>query len=339
MQFKGKLYSQGSSAFADVMVSIGNYPEFNVLCVDSGEIHHSTLDNAKINPKLGTVPREIAIDELGLLVVDSEPSLDAWLDQHQSSRIHKYEKSKKLVLLSVVAVPLVLFGLFKYVLPATAITFAAWVPQGAVNIASHHTLIALERTVLSPTTLSDDYQIEVTEYWYDLIEQLEIENDDFYILFYQSDVFGANAFALPDGTIVFTQELVELFERDRDLLTAVLLHEIGHVEHNHSMRLIAETLITSLALSYFFGDVSGLFELFGGTTTTIIQNQYTQDLEWEADNYAIGQMQNAGLQPQVYADAMIKLAEEYGEGGGSLEAILSTHPSLKARIENAQNAQ
>ncbi len=339
MQITGKLYSQGSSACEDVIVNLGEYPAFSINTQDAGEPQKLTIDNATVSPKLGSVPREIAIDNIGLLVIDSEPSVDAWLDRRDTVKIHKYEKNNKLVFLSILAVPLMLYGLFKFLLPATAVAFAAWVPDGAVRIASNHTLIALEKTVLEPTTLSNDYQHEVTQYWHDLIDQLDTENEHFNILFYKSNTFGPNAFALPDGTIVFTQELVELFERDRGLLTAVLLHEIGHVEYNHSMRLIAETLITSLALSYFFGDVSGLFELFGGASTTIIQNQYTQELEWEADNYALAQMRNVGLEPQTFADVMVKLAEEYGEGGSTLEALLSTHPSLKARIENAQQAE
>lgn len=339
MQVNGKLYAQGSAMCKGVIVNIGQGPEFEIIQEDVGERHILTLDKTSINPKLGSVPREIAIKDVGLLVLDSQPAVDDWLEQDQSSGIHKYEKSTKAVLCSLLAVPLVLFGLFKYILPAAAIAFAAWVPQSAVDIASNHTLIALERTVLEPSTLSPEYQTELTKDWYALIEQLDTENEQFDILFYRSDVLGANAFALPNGTIVFTQELVELFQKDRDLLTGVLLHEIGHVEHDHSMRLIAETLFTSIALSYFFGDVSGIFELFGGAATTVMQNQYTQELEWEADNYALRQMAKVGLNSQSFADAMGKLAEEYGEGGGDLEALISTHPSLKDRIENAEQAQ
>ncbi len=46
---------------------------------------------------------------------------------------------------------------------------------------------------------------------------------------------GANAFALPSGIVVMTDELVELAKTD-DELVAVLAHEIGHVRGRHALR-------------------------------------------------------------------------------------------------------
>ena len=47
---------------------------------------------------------------------------------------------------------------------------------------------------------------------------------------------GPNAFALPDGTLVITDELVKLAGGDTEMLVGVLAHEIGHVELEHSLR-------------------------------------------------------------------------------------------------------
>ena len=50
---------------------------------------------------------------------------------------------------------------------------------------------------------------------------------------------GANAFALPDGVIVFTDELIGLLESDAEIL-AVFAHEYGHVVERHSLRQILQ---------------------------------------------------------------------------------------------------
>src|SRR5437764_1298137 len=64
------------------------------------------------------------------------------------------------------------------------------------------------------------------------------------LLVRNSEQLGANALALPDGTIVVTDWMVRLVQtRDnrlddagKDQLAAVLAHEVGHIEHRHTAR-------------------------------------------------------------------------------------------------------
>ncbi|MGQ8365145.1 M48 family metallopeptidase [Glaciecola sp. 1036] len=337
-EIEAKFYPSGSSSCQQIQLK----------CYDSGMFSFDSetveskdyyIADHNISDKLGNLPREIAIKEVGLLVVESTTEFDTWLAQHKSERLHKFESNKKMIVASFFAVPITLYLLFKFAVPYAAVAFADIVPYGAVKIASKQTLDTLEATILDPTELPSEFVDETTEYWDELLYQLDTEHLHFHIQFRNSETMGANAFALPDGTIVFTDQLVELFEQDRDLLTSVLLHEVGHVEEKHSMRLIAETLVSSLVISYFFGDVSGVLEVLGGVTTTVTNNQFTQDLEWEADNFALEQLPTLGLEPKLFADAMEKFAEEYGKGGGKLEEFLSSHPLVRQRIENALNAE
>jgi predicted Zn-dependent protease len=67
----------------------------------------------------------------------------------------------------------------------------------------------------------------------------------------------ANAFALSDGTIVLTEELVALADHD-DLNIAVLLHEIGRVVYGHRLRgALVSSAFFMLTMSYY-GDVDQL---------------------------------------------------------------------------------
>ncbi len=53
--------------------------------------------------------------------------------------------------------------------------------------------------------------------------------------FRASPIIGANAFALPGGIVIVTDQLMQLAEHDDEIL-AVLAHEIGHVKHRHVLR-------------------------------------------------------------------------------------------------------
>ena len=75
-----------------------------------------------------------------------------------------------------------------------------------------------------------------------------------------------NALALPDGSVVFSDELIELAENDEELI-AIAYHELGHLEHRH---LICRSLQDSAVLIGLFlltGDLGGAYFLTGITAT------------------------------------------------------------------------
>ena len=65
----------------------------------------------------------------------------------------------------------------------------------------------------------------------------------------------ANAFALPSGIVVLTDELEALAQHD-DELSAVFAHEIGHVVHRHSMRMVIQHSASALLMLGLLGDVN-----------------------------------------------------------------------------------
>ncbi len=294
---------------------------------------HSELD---IKPKLGQLNREILIAEIGLLVCPPTAALDQWLDGKSGTSVFNMESKKRWVLTSILLVPLLIYGLFAHLLPFTAIHLAQYVPMPIKQAASQQTLAALDYTFLSESELNKKQQELISQSFREIIEQVETDGLVIDVQFRYSDEFGPNAFALPDGTIVFTDQIIELMDYDQQLLDAILLHEIGHVKHNHSMRMVAESMFATMAITYFFGDLSGAIEAFFGIGTTVVQNSFSQAHEWEADNFALSQLNQVNRSPEDFAQAMEKLASLLGEAEGE-HSWLSSHPMMRARIENAQN--
>lgn len=66
-----------------------------------------------------------------------------------------------------------------------------------------------------------------------------------------------------------------------------------------------------------------------------MQNQYSQNHEWQADNFAIEQLKLMQRDPADFADVMRKLSND-NEQLGSENSWFQSHPSTKARIGNAE---
>ncbi|QOL25725.1 M48 family metallopeptidase [Thalassotalea sp. LPB0316] len=330
-------YVTGSSSSLPVTVNILSPDLLQVIENDSKTVlRRLSRSELKVSSKLGEMPREVLLPDNGSLYIDANASIDQWL--FADNNIGKLESNSKIVLLSLLLVPLFLFSIFKYLLPAFAVQFADLVPSYVTQISSTNTLNALDKTVLAPSELDEEtienYVVQLAQ----LTGKLNIADKLFKFQFRKSEFFGANAFALPDGTIVITDDLVALLDNNFELLAAIVLHEIGHVERNHSMRLIAETIIASMAIDYFIGDLGGMIEVFAGISNTIVQNQYSQKLEWEADNYALEHAKLVGLTNEDFAVAMEKFATLAADGN-KLDALFSSHPLTLERIENARNSQ
>lgn len=116
---------------------------------------------------------------------------------------------------------------------------------------------------------------------------------------------GPNAFALPGGTIVLTDELVRLLADRDDVLIGVLGHELGHVRQRHGMRLLLQTAVIGTAASLAWGDFSWLL---AAGPAVLGQNAYSRDFEREADGEAITLLRANGLSPAVMIELFERLA-------------------------------
>jgi Zn-dependent protease with chaperone function len=66
--------------------------------------------------------------------------------------------------------------------------------------------------------------------------------------FRASPKIGANALALPSGTVVMTDELVLLARHDEEVV-AVLAHELGHVHGRHALRSVLQQSATVMLIA------------------------------------------------------------------------------------------
>jgi Zn-dependent protease with chaperone function len=159
--------------------------------------------------------------------------------------------------------------------------------------------------------------------------------------------FGPNAFALPGGTIVMTDALVEEAAArglPDDALVGVLAHEIGHVLHRHTTRLVVEQGVLNVGLGLALGDVSSMVSIGASALTGLA---YRRSHETEADCFALALLRSAGLPAKPMADLLLALDDkrtEAGKDGGATHGagwteLLSSHPATPERAARIQRGQ
>jgi predicted Zn-dependent protease len=144
---------------------------------------------------------------------------------------------------------------------------------------------------------------------------------------------GDNAFALPSGIVVMTDELVTLAQNDEELL-AVVAHEIGHLHHRHILRQILQNAMTALLVSGLFGDLSSISGLSATPPAFLAQQKYTRKFERETDAFAAEMLLARGISALHLANILNRLSESCGRSEGSLLDYLSSHPASEERVES-----
>jgi Zn-dependent protease with chaperone function len=144
---------------------------------------------------------------------------------------------------------------------------------------------------------------------------------------------GANAFALPSGDVVLTDQLVALSRDDefRDIL-GVLAHEKGHVVKKHSLRMAIKTGMAGAVIGYITGDISILASTI---PTILINSSYSREFEHEADVYAISELKRLNISPKyiVHLFEVLEKKNENSDKNSTDVDIFSSHPLTEERIK------
>jgi len=130
--------------------------------------------------------------------------------------------------------------------------------------------------------------------------------EGFRLEFRTCPVIDPNAYALPGGTIVLTDELARA-ATSVDQLTAVLAHEMGHVRARHGVRTALELGGAMASFATFTGDTSRLAEAL---RRVLLESGYPAKFEDQADAFALERMRDQSIPPRALAE-MLQVIERY----------------------------
>ncbi|NLJ51256.1 MAG: M48 family metallopeptidase [Alcaligenaceae bacterium] len=144
-----------------------------------------------------------------------------------------------------------------------------------------------------------------------------------------------NAFALPNGGIRVYSGLMDRMTDDE--LLYVVGHEIGHVVKGHSKQQARTSMLSSAALQAVSSSGSPVAALsssvIGQLGHQLVNAQYSQAHEYEADAYGLKVLQQQGKSKDAAVSALRKLAQL----GGDNSSMFSSHPNPSARAERIAN--
>jgi len=293
---------------------------------------------AKVSDRLAHTPRMLTFPGGASFETPDNAAVDAlvkkFLKPHWSLWVHLLESRMRYVLTAGILVILVMAAAIKYGVPAAAGAIAARLPASAYSMADRQALKALDRIAFKPSELPPDTETRVRSSMQNCVDAHDACGIT--LVFKKGGPLGPNALALPGGTIIFTDELVEIAEHDEELVS-ILAHEIGHVVHRHGMRRMVQSSLLSFAAMALTGDASGVSEIFLGLPVVLTELAYSRKFENAADQYALDYLQSAGIPPARFADILTRIdktsRQDAEKEKTSWTGYLSTHPPTPERVK------
>ena len=277
----------------------------------------------------------------------------AWLRAagHADSAVVRAQQSWHWALASVAGLAVLLTVLALWGVPWLSLIAVGAITPGVDKELGRAALATLDKHLTQPSALDALQQQRVRDALARAVVAQPAGRVPAYELMFRrgagKDGLGPNAFALPGGTLVMTDALVELFGADVDVLTGVLAHELGHVHHRHGMRMVVQASLIGLLSSVVLGDFSSIL---AAAPVVLGQASYSRDAEREADAFCAKFLKAAGVSPEVMVGMFEKLGATRAKGAKDakdakdrpaaaddaaswLGIAIASHPGDRERIE------
>jgi len=229
---------------------------------------------------------------------------DAWTRSggRGESLVVKAQQRWRGVLVCVAVLVAVLVAGYQWGLPWAARKAVAVVPASVDETIGESALASLDEHLMSKSELPADQQARISAAFERALATLPAGTVPAHRLVFRKSGIGPNAFALPGGTMVLTDELVQLVKGDEAVIVGVLGHELGHLRQRHGMRMLAQVSALGAVSAMLFGDFNSLL---AAAPVWLGQASYSRDAEREADAESVRLMKSAGISPE----AMVRFFE------------------------------
>ncbi len=279
---------------------------------------------------------EINLPDIGVLRTTETDVVDAWFAHLDLSG----ERTKKRVSPTTIglgilgSIALAILLVFWLGLPWLARLAAEHIPTAWEKSLSTSTLNSLESDGFKPTLISLDEQRRYRKL-FDAVAKGSSYGNPITLEF--RSWTDPNAFAIPGGAVVVTDQMLALMSTD-DEFSAVMAHEIGHLEKRHGIRSVLQQGGAWIVVSLFVGDTSGLSYIATALPATLVDSAYSRGFEREADDYAFARLRQMLISPRAFAALMRKMQLQAESGAPGALKYFSSHPPTDERIQAAERA-
>jgi Zn-dependent protease with chaperone function len=291
---------------------------------------HVALTDVVVSERLGNAPRLLTLPGGAVCELPGGATTNAFLNTFapRESLWFRAQFDWRWIAASVTTLAILAVAGYVFGVPIAANVIAERMPLVVAQKISDVALAEIDRTILGPSKLSEARQRTLTEQFTamrtpsgeSIAHRVEFRDG--------GPVIGANAFALPSGTIVMTDQLVNLLSNDEQVL-GVLAHELGHVKHKHGLKNLIQASFIGAAIAYWIGDFSSVV---AGGATVLLQTNYSRAYETQADDFGAAMMRTNGESGESLAAALEALAS----GGRTAVPSKSAPPQLPKPVGKAE---
>lgn len=331
MSISGQYVDGRSTRTLEATLSVDD--DGQISCSARSDPSSLPLAEVSISERIGNIPRIVRFADGGQFITEENDPIDQVLRRHRRSRIgqtiHRLESRLHYAAAAILITAAVAFVLMRWGLPELAQAGAQMLPAATAASLDGGVLEALDSTLLAPTTLDSATQARIRTRFTQLVQHAPADFT-YQLHFRQGKNIGPNALALASGNIVVTDELIRLAKHDDEIL-AVLAHEVGHVVHRHTLRRMLQSSVVTLASLLITGDLSGPTAMVAAMPVLIVEMQYSQAFEREADDYALAWLRAQHIDPAHFKRMLERLeADKPDRANGP--SYLSTHPATEERV-------
>ena len=290
----------------------------------------------RLSEPMGAAPRLITFPDGAVCEVRDTQALQRLLAATgaRDALVVRWQFNLRWIALSACLCVLLAYAGYRFGLPWASDKLAAGVPDSVLTAISEQLVDTLDQRFLAPSKLPESRQKALTERFAALKPPPDAADSPAYrVIFRATRGIPANAFALPSGTIILTDDLVTLAEKDNELM-GVLAHELGHIQARHGMRQVIQGSLVGLLAAWFIGDISSIA---AAAPAALLQARYSRDFEHEADRYAQRLLAANGISPRCLADLLERLEKPRERSAkpssGDIHAYLASHPPTAQRLD------
>lgn len=327
----GVWYPPGSSQRKPAQARVESSGE---LVVQSGgaDVVHAALTKVDVSDRVAAVPRRLSFADGSLFETTDNDGVDRLTGAHEkaSGFIAGLEQFRpRLLVFAVIAIALC-YAIYRFAVPVLVEVAVAVTPPAFPQVIGRSALASLDQALLAPSELPAEKQANIRKDFEALAAYSPRGADAYSLNFRKGGSIGPNAFALPDGSLVLTDELVELADNDEAVL-GVLGHEIAHVEGEHTLRQLYRAAGVAGLILLIGGDIGSSAEDILTQGSALLALSYSRKQETASDRRSVELMLASGHDPTAIVRFFAKLKKLEGDMG--LPAMLSTHPDTEGRME------
>lgn len=313
-----------------------------VTSLDGAERLTSALASAvTISSRVGNIARHLEFPGGGDFETADNNGIDALqtlLGRRGAGVAHGLEQFRPRLIVIVAAIIALAFGIYRFAIPVMVEVAVAVTPPVVPQLMSQSVLASLDQAVFTPSTIPVERQQALHRGFEQLVATASTDKATprraYTLNFRKGQTIGPNAFALPDGTVVVTDELVEMAGKDDELILGVLGHEIGHVVRNHSLRQLYRAAGVTALIMMIGGDIGGGAQDVLVQGSALLQLSHSRSAEAEADRFGVDLMYRAGKDPAAVARFFEIMRDKLGDSGKS--DFFASHPATEKRIEETR---